>query len=76
MNNVRREKLRDLLEQLSALRDRLDELTIEEMDYAESMPENLHGSERHEKSEAAAAALDDALSSLDEATDHIETAIE
>ena len=75
MNKVRRKELQELYDVISEAKDRLEMLHDEE-EYKDNMPENLQSSERYERAEAAADALDSAVSSLEEALDYIEEAQE
>ena len=54
----------------------IEQLCDEEQDYLDSIPENLQGGERYEKSEEAVSALEGAVDCLDEAIDNIDIAIE
>lgn len=76
MNKVRRKDLQELYDIISEAKDRLELLRDEEEEYMENIPENLQGSERYEKAEAAVSALDSAVSSLEDALDSIEEAQE
>lgn len=76
MNKIRRKALREIRDQIEALKDRLDNLGEEEAEYLDNIPENLWGSERYEKADAACDLLGDAFSSLEEAISSIEEAIE
>lgn len=71
MNKVRRKELQELYDIISEAKDRLEMLHDEEEEYKDNMPENLQSSERYERAEAAADALDSAVSSLEEALDYI-----
>lgn len=61
MNNQRRKEIADVLNELAALRSRVEDLQSEEQDYFDNMPENLQQSERGEKAEQAASRLEDAM---------------
>lgn len=76
MNKIRRKALRELQDQLKALKEQLETLSDEEAEYRDNIPENLWGSERYEKADAACDLLGDAFSSLEEAISSIEEAIE
>ena len=68
--------LRGIIDKVQALRDELELLQSEEADYAENMPENMQGSEKHERAEEAADALSEAVEYLENAVEYIEGAIE
>lgn len=51
MNAKRRKSLKEIFEQISELKNQLENLREEEEQYTENMPENLWGSERYEKSQ-------------------------
>lgn len=74
MNKIRRKQLAAIMEKLEELKADLETLKEEEEDYRDNMPENLWGSERYEKAEAACDNLDYALDSLEEAVSYIEEA--
>lgn len=76
MNKVRRKTLQDLYDIIADAKDNLDEVRGEEEEYKDNMPENLQGSERYERAEAAVSALESAISSLEEALGYIEEAKE
>ncbi len=65
MNNPRRKELESIHEALTELRDRLEALKDEEQEYADNMPENMQGGERHEAAESAVASMEDAVSSIE-----------
>ena len=76
MNKIRRKALRDIMEQLEALKDSLELLQSEEEDYRDNMPENLQGSEKYETADTAISNMEDAVSNLEEAICSIEAAME
>ena len=76
MNKPRRKQLEDIITKLDELKEALEVLQKEEEEYRDNIPENLQGSERYEKAEAACDNLYEAASSLDEALDYIRTATE
>lgn len=75
MNKVRRKALAELVKDIEGIQERLDELTQEEQDYLDNIPENLQGSERYSVAEDAVSCLEEAVSALDEALDNINSAI-
>lgn len=76
MNNPRRKVLQELYDIISEAKDKLEIVRDEEEEYKEHIPENLQGSERYERAEAAVDSLADAIYSLEEALDSIEEAKE
>lgn len=76
MNRIRRKHLDEILVRLEEIRLDLEEIAEDEHEAFDNIPENLWGSERYELAEAACDALDDALSSLEEAADSITSAME
>jgi len=90
MNAPRRKKLQKILEAIEELKSQLEDqqTDLEEINDDEqsafcNIPETLSGSERYERAEAAATALEDAydtlsdiVSSLEDLTNSIEEAIE
>ena len=71
MNKPRRKELERIANEITELKDQLEMLQEEEDEYRDNMPENLQGSERYEKAEAACESLYSAVSSLEEAVDYI-----
>jgi len=76
MNRKRRKALSDLAEQFETLKGELESLLEAEEEYRDNMPENLQGSERYEKAEAACDNISSAVDSISEALDYLETAQE
>lgn len=74
MNKARRKELQELYDIISETKAHLEILHDEEEEYRDNIPENLQGSERYEKSEAAMEAIDSAVSSLEETLEYIEEA--
>ncbi|MBJ0457546.1 hypothetical protein ITX49_17020 [Enterococcus casseliflavus] len=68
MNAKRRKSLKEIFEQVSELKNQLENLREEEEEYTENMPENLWGSERYEKSQ-------EHINDMREAEDNLESAI-
>ena len=66
MNAQRRKAIEEVLNELADLRSRVDAIRGEEQDAYDNMPEGLKASERGQASEAAASALDGALTAFDE----------
>lgn len=76
MNKIRRKELQTIIDRLEELKDALEDLQSDEEVYRDNMPENLHGSEKYERTDDACDNLSDAVSSLEEAIGSIESAIE
>jgi len=75
MNKARRKALRGVVDTIMDARAALEPLTDEETEYRDNMPENLQGSEKAERADESASALENALDSLDDAVEQIEIAI-
>lgn len=71
MNKNRRDRLAKLSDQISDIMDKLEELRDEELEAFENLPESLNSSERGEVMQTAIGAMDDALSSLENADSRI-----
>lgn len=71
VNNPRRKELERIVNAITELKEQLEILQEEEDEYRDNMPENLQGSERYEKAEAACENLYSAVSSLEETVDFI-----
>lgn len=83
MNAPRRKNLsriitaiEELKSQLEDQQSDLEELNDDEQSAFSNIPENLEGSERYERAEAAASALEEALEALQEALDQLDTCVE
>lgn len=76
MNNVRRKKLASIQEQLEELKDSLEEVLTEEEEGRDNLPENLLGSERWNKADAACNQLQEAIDEIESALTCIEAAQE
>lgn len=76
MNKERRNKLAVLRGNLEDLAADLEALAGEERDAFDNMPESLQQGERGQQTEAAADALDEAVSELQTALNNIEQASE
>jgi hypothetical protein len=75
VNKNRRDKLVKLSDQISDIMEKLEELRDEELEAFENLPESLNSSERGEAMQTAIGAMDDALSSLENADMQIQDAI-
>lgn len=71
MNKNRRDRLAKLSDQISDIMEKLEELRDEELEAFENLPESLTSSERGETMQTAIGAMDDALSSLENADSRI-----
>ena len=75
MNKTRRKALAELVDQIEALEAALEELTAEEQDALDNIPESLAESDRSSRLQEAVDALESASASLEEAREAIDTAI-
>mgnify|MGYP003294209813 CR=1 FL=1 len=76
MNKYRRNRLQKIYEAISAIQADLEEVRDEEQEAFDNMPEDLQYSERGEAIENALSELEDALYSMEEMLEHIESASE
>lgn len=76
MNNERRARIAKLGEKIDALRQELEEITQEEQDYLDNMPDSLQGGEKGEKAQAAIDNLESACSDLESVGDLLNEATE
>ena len=76
MNKLRRKSLQVLSEKLDELKSELEDIQQQEEEYRDNIPENLQGSGRYDKADSACSDLFDAVSSIEEALDSIESAIQ
>ena len=75
MNNERRDRLRGAMRKLIDVQSIVSAICDKEEDCLDNYPDNLQGTERYEQAETAVDNLNDALEKLDEAKEHIQTAI-
>lgn len=75
MDNKRRERLREVLSLLDSAADTVNAVCDKEQDCVDNYPENLQGTELFEKMENAVDSLSDAIESIFEAKESIESAI-
>lgn len=66
MNKQRREKIRELRNEIQWCKDKLQIILDEEQDYFDNMPENLQGSMRGSDSEDAIDTMTECIDELDE----------
>lgn len=76
MNKVRRKNLQSIIDRLEDIKADLEEITYEEEEYRDNIPENLQGSEKYERADEACDSLNDAAHTLNEVIDSITTAME
>ena len=76
MNKQRRKDIQEIRAEIEALRERVENIGGDEREYIDNMPEGIQMSERGEKAEDAAANLEYAQSSLEEALDYLDSAAE
>jgi len=76
MNKKRRAAIDAIRTKLEEFAVELEDIQGEEEEYRDNMPENLQGSERYEKADEAATAIGDAISSIEEAVQYLDTACE
>lgn len=75
MNDKRRGRLKDALKMLSSAASIVDSVCDSEQDCLDNYPENLQSTERFEHMEVAVDSLNEALEKIDEAKEHIQSAI-
>lgn len=75
MNKARKNKLKDILNELETLYARLDDIRGLEEDAMMNVPESLQETDRYEEMEEAFDNLDNACSSLEDALDSIKEVI-
>lgn len=83
MNAPRRKNLSKIIAAIEELKSQLDDqnteledLNDDEQTAFSNLPENLEGSERYERAEAAAMAMEEAMEALSEALDQLDSCIE
>lgn len=76
MNKWRRKEIESIIEALESVKMRVDDVSEEEADYRDNIPENLMGSERYEKADDAVSNLEEALECLENALEYLEDAME
>ena len=75
MNQQRRQQLTQVVNLLHSAEADLDRIRDEEQDCIDATPENLQGSERYSSMENAVDCLEDAIESVQQATEFINDAI-
>lgn len=76
MNKIRRKNLQTIIDRLEDTKADLEEITYEEEEYRDNIPENLQSSEKYERADEACDNLNDAADMLNEVIDSITTAME
>ena len=76
MNKQRRKEIEALLERAEILKTDIETIRDEEQEYFEGMPENLHGSEKHERAEEAVALIEEAVDAFNTINDALQGASE
>lgn len=76
MNKERREILSRATSMLCSVSELINRALDQEQDCLDNMPENLQDSERYQKMEAAVESLENAVNSVDDAKEYLETASE
>lgn len=78
MNKARRElianvmaKVDTLLEEIECLKETITDITAEEQEYMDNIPENLQGSSAYEKSESAIECLETAVGCMEDVVDNL-----
>lgn len=66
MNKQRRQKLKELRNEIESCKNKLQIILDEEQDYFDNMPENLQGSMRGSDSEDAIDTMESCIDELDE----------
>jgi len=74
MNNDRRKRIQAIMDDLTAIMDRIEEIKDEEQQYADDMPDNLQDSQKHETAEETASLIGDAYDQAQEAHSTLESA--
>lgn len=74
MNKARREAITKLADQLDAIRGEIEALRDEEQEYFNNMPESLQGGDKGQDAEQAVASLDDAINEIESALDSLNSA--
>ena len=76
MNKTTRKELSGYLDELNEIKESIQGIADDEQDKSDNMPDNLQMSEKHDLYEEIAEKLNDSVSSLEEATDYIQEAID
>lgn len=76
MNKARRTAIQEIIDKLSSIAEDIAQLSFDENDAYQSLPDSIQCSDRGLKMEAAYEALDDAQNSVTEAIEYLTTAKE
>lgn len=76
MNKERRDRLSKVLSTIEEAKAEIEAIRDEEQETFDNMPESFQNGERGEKAQAAADAMESAVSSAEEIESYIETAME
>ena len=71
MNNIRRKQLKEWCDKATELKEKLNNILLDEQNSYDNMPENLQGSIRGMNSEEAIDQIEDAINNLEDAIDII-----
>lgn len=72
MNKERRQKIREVIKDISIISSRLDGIKDDEDDTRVDVPENLQSSEQYETSEHCSDIMEDAISDLNQICENLE----
>lgn len=75
MNKTTRKQLQTLIDRLESLKTELEEISEEEQEKLDNIPENLQSSERYERAETVCGYLEEASCYFDDLIDKITDAI-
>lgn len=74
MNNSRRAIIGEIKDSLDEIRDRIEEVRDEEQESLDNLPESFQEGEPGEKMQSVIDTLDQAMSSIDEVAEYLDTA--
>lgn len=74
MNKARREQIQKTIDKLTAIKTEIEDIQSKEEDAFDNMPENLQDSLRGSQSQDAIDSLGEAVESIEEALDSLNTA--
>lgn len=75
MNNARRKRIQDVINELCKQQTRLEDIRDEEQEAFDNLPEGLQCSERGEAMEEAISELDDVITTLEGLAEDLENII-
>lgn len=76
MNKERRKAIEEIASQIEAMKDAIENLTQEEQDYFDAMPESFQSGDKGQAAEQAISALEEAANYLDSAIVELSAASE